>query len=99
MITRLISTLPVNAHCRFRTMVSVAKVVRMRKPPTSASVMPAAARSWFTPSTSSLRSSEAMMVGMKPVTSAWVPSSVTKRRLRKGPTASNISSRVNPESE
>ena len=50
-------------------------------------------------STSRLISLDSMIVGMKPVMSAWVLSSVTKRRLRNGPTALKISSRLKPESE
>ncbi|MNL52479.1 hypothetical protein D3C87_1756610 [compost metagenome] len=96
--TRLSRTLAASEICSERTMSSVAKVVRTRKPPTSASAMPASAILVSSRATMSLSAWLSRMVGMKPVTSAWLPSSVMKRLRMKGPTASNTSSRVKPVS-
>ena len=96
---RLTSTEIVRSSCRPRTIWSVAiggqdaeaadlGALDPRRPDVGAD------RS----STSRLSSSDSMMVGMKPVTSACMPSSVTKRRFMNAPTALKIWSRVKPES-
>ena len=96
--TRLSTTLAASEICSERTMSSVAKVVRMRKPPNSAWGKPASDMRVSMRATMSLRAWLSRMVGMKPVTRAWLPSSVMKRLRMKGPTASNTSSRVKPVS-